>query len=174
MATHTTILKRTIEDLYKSHRKHESLFVGNFQSQWAHPELQKIVEHFQTKPNASASNLPAALKVEIRDSVYSFQAFSYEFVKLFTEEIQNFYAASDRYEIPIHRPNSMNNYGVVVNEIGLRPMISSFQQQYLWPISKVLFPEEANPQFDSHHSFIVRYQADEDLGLDMHTVSQGY
>jgi hypothetical protein len=102
--------------------------------------------------------------------VYSFQAFTSEFVKLFVDEIHNFYAASIRHEIPIHRTNSMNNYGVVVNEIGLKPLISSFQQQYLWPISKVLFPEEATPQFDGHHSFIVRYQADEDLGLDMHTV----
>ena len=31
-----------------------------------------------------------------------------------------------------------------------------------------MFPSEAS-QFDSHHSFIVRYTASEDLGLDMHT-----
>ena len=34
--------------------------------------------------------------------------------------------------------------------------------------AKALFPQEAS-QFDSHHSFIVRYTATEDLGLDMHT-----
>eukprot|EP00434_Breviolum_minutum_P044244 symbB.v1.2.039499.t1/scaffold6608.1/size16736/1 len=62
----------------------------------------------------------------------------------------------------------MNNYGVIVNEIGMRPMITQFQQEFIWPIAKVLFPEEAS-QFDSHHSFIVRYTAAEDLGLDMHT-----
>ena len=32
----------------------------------------------------------------------------------------------------------------------------------------MLFPLEAS-QFDTHHSFIVRYTAAEDLGLDMHT-----
>lgn len=62
----------------------------------------------------------------------------------------------------------MNNYGVVVNEIGMRPMITSFQQQYLWPLSQRLFPVQGS-QFDDHHSFLVRYRADEDLGLDMHT-----
>lgn len=61
----------------------------------------------------------------------------------------------------------MNNYGVIVNDIGMRPMITAFQQQFLWPLAKYLFPIQGE-QFDDHHSFLVRYQADEDLGLDMH------
>ena len=61
----------------------------------------------------------------------------------------------------------MNNYGVVVNEIGMRQMITDFQQSYLWPIASRLFPKQG-ASFDDHHSFIVRYQADQDLGLDMH------
>ncbi|CAB9513630.1 and iron-dependent oxygenase domain-containing protein 2 [Seminavis robusta] len=169
MATRTTVLKRTIEGLYRPHRKHEILFQGTFQSHWAHPDLVEIVKQTQNATTTSSTMPSAPLTVEIPDSVYSFSAFTSEFVKLLTEEIANFYAASERFDIPIHRPNSMNKYGVVVNEIGLRPLISSFQQDYLWPISKVLFPQEATPKFDGHHSFIVRYQADEDLGLDMHT-----
>jgi hypothetical protein len=61
----------------------------------------------------------------------------------------------------------MNNYGVIVNEIGMYPMISNFQQKYLWPIARRLFPKQGS-RFSDHHSFIVRYNADEDLGLDMH------
>jgi len=62
----------------------------------------------------------------------------------------------------------VNNYGVIVNEIGMRTMITNFQQTYLWPLAKVLFPVQSSPRFDDHHSFIVRYKAEEDLGLDMH------
>ena len=62
----------------------------------------------------------------------------------------------------------MNNYGVIVNDIGMMSIISSLQQQYIWPIARVLFPIEGS-RFNDHHSFIVRYQANEDLGLDMHT-----
>ena len=47
-------------------------------------------------------------------------------------------------------------------------MLTSFQQEYLYPIARRLFPVHAS-QFDGHHSFMVRYQAGEDLGLDMHT-----
>jgi hypothetical protein len=101
------------------------------------------------------------------DGVYSFNVFTTEFLQLFNEEIDHFYKVSKQQNIPVRRPNSMNNYGVVVNEIGLRPLITAFQQRYLWPISRLLFPVEAS-QFDTHHSFIVRYQANEDLGLDMH------
>lgn len=62
----------------------------------------------------------------------------------------------------------MNNYGVIVNEIGMRSMISSFQQKYIWVLARTLFPKQGDV-FHNHHSFIVRYQSDEDLGLDMHT-----
>merc|ERR1712039_170817 len=48
-----------------------------------------------------------------------------------------------------------------------RPMITAFQHGYIWPIARRLFPEEGQV-FDGHHSFIVRYQTGEDLGLDMH------
>ena len=57
---------------------------------------------------------------------------------------------------------------MIVNEIGMMSMITSLQQKYIWPLARVLFPLEGK-QFDDHHSFLVRYQSDEDLGLDMHT-----
>lgn len=105
-------------------------------------------------------------------------------MKIFNAEIENFYAS----KIPARRPNSMNNYGdlvenlgariryirffqptltvdtcfyiswlytffgwllgwkelenwnwhsrgVIVNEIGMRPMITQFQQEFIWPIA---------------------------------------
>lgn len=61
----------------------------------------------------------------------------------------------------------MNNYGVVVNQIGMKAMITDFQR-ILWPLTNVLFPLQSFPSFDDHHSFIVKYSANEDLGLDMH------
>mmetsp|Transcript_21622 Transcript_21622/g.51091 ORF Transcript_21622/g.51091 Transcript_21622/m.51091 type:complete len:416 (+) Transcript_21622:112-1359(+) len=134
-------------------------------------EEQQLQQQQQQQDQDQEDNeklkLPQPLKKEM-DGVYSFRAFSDEFVNLFNEEIGNFYQMSKQHQIPIKRPNSMNNYGVVVNEIGLRPLISAFQHDYLWPLSRILFPKQAS-QFDDHHSFIVRYQAGEDLGLDMHT-----
>ena len=39
--------------------------------------------------------------------VYSFEIFSAEFCSLFLDELEGYYASN----LPISRPNSMNNYG---------------------------------------------------------------
>ena len=65
------------------------------------------------------------------------------------------------------RPNSMNNYGVIVNQIGMRPLIDDLQRKCLLPLTKLLFPKQGS-RFDKHHSFMVKYKSGEDRGLDMH------
>mmetsp|Transcript_13611 Transcript_13611/g.27501 ORF Transcript_13611/g.27501 Transcript_13611/m.27501 type:complete len:320 (-) Transcript_13611:79-1038(-) len=158
------------EEVYRPLRKHPALFEPHIPEEWLAPELVKVVQAFRDAPEpgprgADALGLapPGTLREEVWE-VYSFPCFSNLFMKMFKEEIRNFYKSG----IPARRPNSMNNYGVIVNEIGMRPMITAFQQQYIWPLARRLFPEEGE-RFDDHHSFIVRYQASEDLGLDMHT-----
>ena len=97
--------------------------------------------------------------------VYSFQVFSPLFLKWMTEELHHLYHSSD---VKINRPNSMNNYGIILNEVGMLDWLTTFQRDCLAPVCARLFPVEGS-QFDSHHSFIVRYRADEDRSLDMHT-----
>lgn len=186
MTTQTDDSEQATDALYHPHRKYDFLFTGHFKSEWVHPDLLELVElaatcaieeEASTKEAQEKCNDPKdsnvhrllspSLKVEM-PGVYSFRAFTPEFLRLLTEEIEHFYTTSEQYQIPIRRPNSMNNYGVVVNAIGMRPLITSFQQNYIWPICRHLFPKEAS-QFDNHHSFLVRYESKEDLGLDMHT-----
>ena len=54
------------------------------------------------------------------------------------------------------------------SEIGLKQLVDVIQQLVIWPIASKLFPVEG-ALLDSHHSFLVKYRADEDRGLDMHT-----
>merc|ERR550532_96619 len=61
----------------------------------------------------------------------------------------------------------MNRYGVVLNQLGLEPLITALQQEHLLPLQRALYPEEG-AEADDHHCFIVRYKAGEDVGLDMH------
>jgi len=158
------------EEAYSPLRKHPELFEPRIPEEWVAPELLKLVKAFQdakgsAPQGAGALSLapPGTLREEAWE-VYSFPCFSELFRRLFNEELASFYQSG----IPARRPNSMNNYGVIVNEIGMQPMITAFQQQYIWPLARRLFPEEG-AKLDGHHSFIVRYQASEDLGLDMHT-----
>ncbi|KAL7541445.1 hypothetical protein ACHAWF_006932 [Thalassiosira exigua] len=160
----------TAELMYKPFRRHPALFKGNFSKEWLHRDFAQISKAFENAKNVKDYRdlIPEGLLRKETDGVYSFNAFGDAFLGMFNEEIDNFYEVSTRENIPVRRPNSMNNYGVIVNEIGMRPLITSFQQQYLVPLSRHLFPVHAS-RFDGHHSFIVRYRAGEDLGLDMHT-----
>ena len=168
----TMSFQRTVAAMYQPYRMHSELFnEENFKHkwlQWLHPDFLEIHEAVQAAPEtAKPEEISSKLKVEMPE-VYSFNVFAPEFLEIFNDEVKNFYSSSEKYGIPTRRPNSMNKYGVIVNEIGMRPLLTSFQQEYLWPVAKKLFPKQAS-QFDDHHSFIVRYQAEEDLGLDMHT-----
>ena len=73
------------------------------------------------------------------DDVYSFPMLSIEFCERFLEEMDNYFASG----LPIKRPNSMNNYGLVVNKIGLEPSITHLQQNYILPVAKLLYPKQA-------------------------------
>merc|ERR1712048_401113 len=61
----------------------------------------------------------------------------------------------------------MNNYGVIVNDIGMESMIFSLQERVLQPLIALLFPAEGS-ELDGHHAFIVRYKQEEDTHLDVH------
>jgi len=141
-------------------------FYGSEDEEDEEDKAARVVEQAAARRGAAAAaELESAglLKIEA-PGVYSFPMFSTQFCSLFLEEVDNFYLTG----IPARGPNSMNNYGVIVNDIGLRPALNMVQQQLVLPLVSALFPLEG-AQLDGHHSFMVRYRADGDKGLDMHT-----
>lgn len=139
--------------------KHPELFKtpACFQESWFEPSLWR----------ASQANTPEAWRAILTENlpgeVFSFKMFTDSFCETFVEEIFNFYASG----LPARRPNSMNNYGIILNDIGMEPFIDGLQR-LLQPLGELLFPG-AGDVWDGHHCFIVRYREGEDLGLDMHT-----
>lgn len=95
--------------------------------------------------------------------VFIFPVFTQTFCELLLAEVDHFYSSG----LPFARPNSMNNYGVILDELGLGPVISAFQRQVLQPLARVLFPGVGS-ELDSHHAFIVHYSLDGDKELTPH------
>lgn len=73
----------------------------------------------------------------------------------------------------------MNNYGMILgmldqfpsyftDEIGFYPLIQKIIDDYLQPITQMLFPEDYGDSLDDHHCFLVRYKAGEDVKLALH------
>jgi len=98
------------------------------------------------------------------NDVFSFKVFTEEFCQLLMEEIHHFYGS----KLPARRPNSMNNYGIILNEIGLESFVFALQDAIIQPLAAILLPAEGS-ELEAHHSFTIRYRGGEDTHLDVHT-----
>ncbi|KAG8184682.1 hypothetical protein JTE90_013075 [Oedothorax gibbosus] len=97
--------------------------------------------------------------------LYGFPIFAEEFCCLILKELDH-YAESD---LPKGKPNSMNKYGVLIDEIGFQENFSNvLRTKYLDPLSALLFPEWRGERLDSHKIFSVSYKMGQDLDLDYH------
>ncbi|CAE7946726.1 ICU11, partial [Symbiodinium sp. KB8] len=103
------------------------------------------------------------LKEHGKDEVFSFPLFTDSFCDTLLQEVFHFYESG----LPARRPNSMNNYGIILSDIGLESFIDKLQE-LLQPLGEEFF-QAPGCLWDGHHCFIVRYREGEDLGLDMHT-----
>ena len=119
----------------------------------------------KTKRMKLSVDAARSLCKEVAPGVYTFPLFSEEYCDALIAEVEHFQNSG----LPVRRPNSMNNYGVIVNEIGMEAMIDALQRQVIGPVSEALFPAQGGGALDGHHAFIVQYKQGEDLGLDMHT-----
>ncbi|KAK3239401.1 hypothetical protein CYMTET_50678 [Cymbomonas tetramitiformis] len=147
---------------YSKKCRHPELFdvSKGWKRQWFEPAFFEAIQSSHHGDNAKLQSLLE----EESPGVYSFPMMTTEFCLMFIEELDNYKSSG----LPIRRPNSMNNYGIVVNDIGMERMLSYLQRDFLHPVGLTLFPKEGS-QFDAHHSFMVQYKEGEDLGLDMHT-----
>ena len=130
--------------------------------------LMKMVTQ-RTKDAIFIQKNPKMAVDVIGPGIFAFDLFDPAMATMFLAEIDAFYQS----KLPAQRPNSMNAYGVIVNDIGLEPFITLLQQVIFVPLARALFDDNdlghPGTSFDSHHAFIVRYRRDEDSHLDIHT-----
>ena len=138
-----------------------------------HPRLYQITHEFPSDwlvnsmaaalADGSDKALRSILTEDVAGAVFSFAMVTEEFCTLLLDELAHYEASGH----PVRRPNTMNRFGLVVNQIGLRPLMDALQRTCLQPLSAVLFPLEGST-FDAHHSFMVKYRQGDDTHLDMH------
>ena len=137
---------------------HPQLFQSvTFPCDWLDPSFAAALA------DGSDEALLSILHVEVPKLVFSFEMVTSCFCTLLLEELAHYEASG----LPVRRPNTMNRYGLVINQIGLKPLLDDLQQSCLLPLSRLLFPAEG-ASFDDHHSFMVKYRNGEDVHLDMH------
>ncbi|CAI5651267.1 unnamed protein product [Oreochromis niloticus] len=127
-------------------------------------EFKQIVEYCQSS-SATEEGLLDLLEEQAAPRVYRFPLFDKSFCEDLMEELEHF----EQSGAPKGRPNTMNQYGILLNELGFdEHFITPLREQYLLPLTSLLYPDCGGRCLDSHKAFVVKYDMNEDLDLSYH------
>ncbi|KAJ3695721.1 hypothetical protein LUZ60_001098 [Juncus effusus] len=149
---------------------------------------QKLISNYQPlhrelfNMNSSAFFLPSFIKAvhenseesfrsimaEISPGVYTFPMFQPSFCDMLSDEVQHFENWVSEKNFKIMKPNTMNKYGLVLDDFGMENMLAKLMEDFVCPISKVFFHEVGGNSLDQHHGFVVEYGKDKDRDLGFH------
>merc|ERR1719210_1710537 len=72
---------------------------------------------------------------EVIEGVSTFPCFRPAFCEKLLEEIEHIEVEAQRLFIELHRPNSMNRYGMVLNEVGFQDLLNALTKKLVEPLS---------------------------------------
>lgn len=149
-----------IKDVYQPLHPH----VYHLQESYLAPKFKQIVEYCRGS-DISEEGLGDLLEEEAAARVYRFPVFEKSFCEELMEELEHFEQSS----APKGRPNTMNHYGILLNELGFdEGFITPLRELYLHPLTSLLYPDCGGRCLDSHKAFVVKYDMNEDLDLSYH------
>jgi len=158
---HDRLFQRAREEWGK---KHENIyrFDDNFISTYLNPDVKEAIEH------KSIHRLKSLVQSSEKDGVYKIRRlFNEEFIQTFLEELEY----QETSEIPMRRPNGMNRYGCILNELGFETFLKEFSDRLLKPIAHILFPHRVSVVHDltTEYGFVVKYHPNtSDINLTEH------
>ena len=169
-----------IASLYPERCLHKDLFDPASIDAWFVPELRAALATFRRTRDARDVDVGAipGLRLEA-PGVVSFACLEPALCDRLLDEAKHYTASG----LPQRAPNTMNNYGVVLNEVGLRPTFDAVLRDYTHALGAAFFGDAppatvhgeesflenwGGATLSDHHTFVVRYRPDEDRHLDMH------
>jgi hypothetical protein len=103
---------------------------------------------------------------EIGRNVFFGKILSNTFCNLILEKIKS-YELHEGQKLA-QNANSMHNNAILLDDLGLNELVNEFYIKYLIKIIHSIFPARMNQEFDSIHSYVVRYGHVVDKHLDFH------
>lgn len=71
--------------------------------------------------------------------------------------------------IPLRRPNGMNRYGMILDDVGFEHMLRGLVNKFIRPLAEMLFPDVVGAgDAQEHYAFSIRYAENEDVELAKH------
>lgn len=158
---HEELLKKAWQERIPLHPELYS-YSPAFEDAYVHPALRNAVAKARTGDEKFASELFQ----EIVPGVFATDhLFTEKFREDFLRELESINASG----IPTRRPNGMNRYGVILDEVGFENVIQKLCKTYFQPLAAMLFPELVGAHdAEEHYAFTVNYEPGGDTELAKH------
>lgn len=128
------------------------------------PEFLAAAE-YSSSPGAGLEGLLQRLEtVSEGRRIYRVPVFAAPFCRALLQELEHF----EQSDLPKGRPNTMNNYGVLLHELGLDEPLVTLRERFLQPLTALLYPDCGGGRLDSHRAFVVKYAPGQDRALGCH------
>lgn len=156
-------------------RKHPRLFDPNQLDDFLEPSFAAALAQLDGA-DGSAAALRSLLTEQAR-GLFSIRIFSAAFCEALLAECEHFEAWCLRERVEVHRPNTMNNHGAIVDDFGLAPMMAAIVRRVVEPLSRlagyadVMGGDGGGAALLTHHAFVVSYALGKDLELGFHVDS---
>lgn len=123
-----------------------------------HPLLLRAIN--ASDPKKAVRGL---VKMQCR-GVWTLPFFTIQFCDELVKEFDNFESSG----LPRIRPNSMNNYGLILKHIGMEKIMDQTLSKLIRIVASALFKNCEGEWLDHHHSFMVQYKEGKETALDPH------
>ncbi|EGG22148.1 putative prolyl 4-hydroxylase alpha subunit [Cavenderia fasciculata] len=143
-------------------RLHPNIF--KLEREYFEESFIKAIDDFKASGCKNYSALDGAFTKLTDTRIYSIRIFNRQFCDKLREEVENFRKSG----LPSTKPNSMNNYGLILDEIGFTELFTDLRENYLKYFTSYLYPDYNGADIDSHHAFIVQYKMNQDKDLGFH------
>ncbi|XP_021752046.1 uncharacterized PKHD-type hydroxylase At1g22950-like isoform X2 [Chenopodium quinoa] len=162
----------------RKHREYRQKIISNYQP--LHKELYSMhatnffVPSFLKAIHDNTEESFRSIMSEPAPGIFTFDILQPQFCDLLLKEVENIEKWVCDTKCKIMRPNTMNNYGAVLDDFGMETMLHKLMEDFVRPISKVFFPEVVfypevgGSSLISHHGFVVQYGIHKDIDLGFH------
>ncbi|CAI8619975.1 unnamed protein product [Vicia faba] len=153
-------------------KEYREKIMSNYQP--LHRELYTIdpvaffVPTFLKAINDNTEQSFRSIMSEPTPGIFTFEMLQPRFCELMITEVEHFEKWADRTKLNVMRPNTMTQYGAVLDDFGLQTMLKKLMEDFISPLSKVFYAEVGGSTLDSHHGFIVEFGTHRDVDMEFH------
>ncbi|KAL0699895.1 hypothetical protein Bca4012_056017 [Brassica carinata] len=145
----------------QKHREYKERVLSSYQR--LHGEIYSLdpasffVPSFLKAVTSKSEENLKSIMVQAAPGIYTFEMLQPKFCEMLLEEVLHMEIWAHDSNLLLRRPSTLNIFGVALDDFGFENMLQKLLEDFISPISQVLFPEVCGSGLDSHHGYVVEY-----------------